>query len=101
MSRQSEPALETPADQAAAERAMSRRIPPGSERPVFAFSDWMPIAPIQGAAWPQYRVAVPPHERDVDARWGVNANRFVMARGVEKQISGLNYQWLRQRRDHS
>jgi hypothetical protein len=23
-----------------------------------------------------------------------------MARGVEKQISGLNYQWLRQRRDH-
>lgn len=30
MSRQSEPALETPADQAAAERAMSRRIPPGA-----------------------------------------------------------------------
>ena len=50
--------------------------------------------------WPQYRVAVPSRKRDVDARWRVNANKFVMARGVEKQISGLNYQWLQQRRDH-
>jgi hypothetical protein len=34
-------------------------------------------------AWPQYRVAVPSRKRDVDARWRVNANKFVMARAAE------------------